>query len=97
MDGHGVAKSTAYAVVHRVADALNACRALDVVWPEGEDVEHQAKLNQIHSSNDVVLKAIGAMNGLFVRVTGVPFASHAKGVLGAACVDLYLVPYIRIQ
>lgn len=80
MDGHCVAKSTAYAVVHRVVDALNRCRALDVVWPEGEDVEHQAKLYQIRSTNDVILKGIGAMDGLFVRVIKpeVKYHRHSK-------------------
>ena len=68
MDGHCVSKAAAYAVFHRVIDALNECRALDVVWPEGEELEHQAKLFQIRSTNDAILKAIGAMDGLFLRV-----------------------------
>lgn len=32
MDGRCVSKTAAYEVFHRVFDALNGCRALDVVW-----------------------------------------------------------------
>lgn len=68
MDGHVIARSTAYAICHRVIDALNACRALDCKWPEGDGVLRNAAAFKQRSSWDVIDEAIGAMDGLYILI-----------------------------
>ncbi|CAM9564571.1 unnamed protein product, partial [Ectocarpus fasciculatus] len=77
MDGHVIARSTAYATAHRVIDALNACSALDCKWPVGDEVAREARLFKERSSWDVIDKAFGAMDGLFIRLIKPNFHEHA--------------------
>ncbi|CAN0563439.1 unnamed protein product, partial [Ectocarpus sp. 12 AP-2014] len=68
MDGHVIARSTAYHVTSTVINALNACPELNCKWPEGEDAARAAELFRNRSSMDVVRKCVGAMDGLFIRM-----------------------------
>ena len=68
VDGHVMAKSTTYAIVHRVIAALCACPQLACKWPEGEDALRSARSFRKRSENDVIRRAVGAMDGLFVRL-----------------------------
>ncbi|CAM9984599.1 unnamed protein product, partial [Laminaria digitata] len=68
MDGHVIARSTAYAIVHRVIDALNDCSDLHCKWAVGEDALRYAELLKKRNENEVIRKALGAMDGLFVRL-----------------------------
>lgn len=68
MGGHVIARSTAYAIVHRVVDALNACSGLDCSWPSGADALLSAALFKKRSDHGVIGKALGAMDGLFLRL-----------------------------
>lgn len=77
MDGHVIARSSAYATAHRVIDALNACSALDCKWPVGDEVAREARLFKERSSWDVIDKAFGAMDGLFIRLIKPNFHEHA--------------------
>ncbi|CAN0438469.1 unnamed protein product, partial [Scytosiphon promiscuus] len=73
----------------RVITAVNACAELDCRWPEGEDVASAAESFKKRSSNDVIRKCVGAMDGLFIRrvrpkatETSEPnsfFSGHKKG------------------
>ncbi|CAN0503667.1 unnamed protein product [Laminaria digitata] len=68
MDGHVIPRSTAYAIVHRVIDALNACDGLACKWPVGADAFLSAALFRKRSEHGIIGKALGVMNGLFVRL-----------------------------
>lgn len=68
MDGHVIARSTAYAIVHRVIDALNALPSLGCKWPVGVEAARTAEIFRGRSEHEVVKKALGAMDGLFVRL-----------------------------
>ena len=68
MDGHVIAKSPAYAIVHRVIDALNALPRLGCKWPVGADAARSAELFRGRSEHEVIKKAVGAMDDLFVRL-----------------------------
>ena len=68
VDGHVMAKSTTYATVHRVMGALCACSRLACKWPEAGDALRLAQLFRKRSENDVIRKALGAMDGFFVRL-----------------------------
>ncbi|CAB1096714.1 unnamed protein product [Ectocarpus sp. CCAP 1310/34] len=50
MDGHVIARSTAYHVTSTVINALNACPELNCKWPEGEDAAGAAELFRNRSS-----------------------------------------------
>ncbi|CAB1101963.1 unnamed protein product [Ectocarpus sp. CCAP 1310/34] len=77
MDGHVIARSTAYHVTSTVINALNACPELNCKWPEAR--------------MDVVRKCVGAMDGLFVRMIkpsakevaepNLYYNGHRKGVV----------------
>lgn len=70
MDGHVLARSTAYQVAHRVIRAVNACNALDCKWPySDEQVVKAARAFKERSSHGVIDKCVGALDGLFIRVT----------------------------
>lgn len=89
MDGHVIARSTAYQTAFRVIAALNACPELNCKWPEGEDVARAARVFENRSSLGIIRKCIGAMDGLFIRMirptaqqTAEPnnyFSGHKKG------------------
>ncbi|CAN0283279.1 unnamed protein product [Scytosiphon promiscuus] len=89
MDGHVIARSTAYQTAFRVIAAVNACGEMDCRWPEGEDVANAAESFKKRSSNDVIRKCVGDMDGLFIRrvrpkatETSEPssfFSGHKKG------------------
>ncbi|CAM9569288.1 unnamed protein product, partial [Ectocarpus sp. 4 AP-2014] len=66
-----------YATAHRVIDALNACSALGCKWPVGDEVAREARLFKDRSSWDVIDKALGAMDGLFIRLIKPNFHEHA--------------------
>ncbi|CAN0445975.1 unnamed protein product, partial [Ectocarpus sp. 12 AP-2014] len=68
MDGHVIARSTAYHITSTVINALNACPDLNCKWPEGEDAARAAKLFRNRSSLGVIRKCVGAMDGLFIRM-----------------------------
>ena len=68
VDGHVMAKSTTYAIVHRGIAALCACPQLACKWPEGEDALRSARSFRKRTENDVIRRAVGAMEGLFVRL-----------------------------
>lgn len=74
---HVIARSTAYTIVHRVVDALNACKELDCRWPVGDDVAGNAAKFMQRSSWDVIEKAIGALDGLFIRLIKPGSRDHA--------------------
>lgn len=76
MDGHVIARSTAYAIVGRVVKALNACCSLDCEWPVGEDAEESARLFRARSEHEVLRKALGAMDGLYVRMIKPTLRDH---------------------
>lgn len=67
MDGSVIARSTAYAIVHRVIDAINQTRELDGVWPTGVDAVDQCEMYRQRSSHRVISMCVGAMDGLFVH------------------------------
>lgn len=77
MDMHVIARSTAYSIVHRVIDALNACSELDCKWPVGDDLAANAAGFMKRSSWDVITKAFGAMDGLFIRLIKPNHHDHA--------------------
>ncbi|CAB1109761.1 unnamed protein product [Ectocarpus sp. CCAP 1310/34] len=68
MDGCVFAKSTAYAIVYRVIDAINQTREFDCVWPEGDDALDQCGVYRQRSTNNVIHMCVGAMDGLFVLI-----------------------------
>ncbi|CAN0382399.1 unnamed protein product [Hapterophycus canaliculatus] len=68
MDGHVVARSTAYHITSTVIDALNASLELNSKWPQDEDAAKTAELFRNRSSSEVVPKCVGAMGGLFIRM-----------------------------
>lgn len=68
MDGHVIARSTAYEVSTRVINALRACPELNCKWPEEEDVVRAAGLFQDRSTFGIIRKCVGAMDGLFIRM-----------------------------
>lgn len=76
MVGHVIARSSAYMVVYRVVDALNACNSLRCVWPTGEEAKKQGKLYKELSTNNVIERAVGAMDGLFLRIIKPKLRSH---------------------
>ncbi|CAB1107655.1 unnamed protein product [Ectocarpus sp. CCAP 1310/34] len=78
MDGNVIARSTAYAIVHRVIDAINQTRELDCVWPEGEDALDQCGMYRRRSTNGVIRMCVGAMDGLFVRMTQPSLRRHVN-------------------
>eukprot|EP00903_Cladosiphon_okamuranus_P012720 g11892.t1 len=59
MDGHVIARSTAYSIASRVIRAMNSCPELNCKWPEGEDVTRAAGLFHNVSSVGVIGKCIG--------------------------------------
>ncbi|CAN0452101.1 unnamed protein product, partial [Pylaiella littoralis] len=66
--GHVIAKSTAYQTAVRVIKAINACEALECRWPEKQtDYDSIAAGFKSRSTNGVITKCVGAMDGLFVR------------------------------
>ncbi|CAN0160603.1 unnamed protein product [Pylaiella littoralis] len=66
--GHVIAKSTAYQTAVRVIKAINACEALECRWPEKQtDYDRIAAGFKSRSTNGVIAKCVGAMDGLFVR------------------------------
>jgi len=77
MDGHVIARSTAYEISSNVIKALNACPELNCKWPEEEDVVRAAALFKDRSSFGVIRKCVGAMVGLFIRMIK-PSANQAK-------------------
>ncbi|CAN0370138.1 unnamed protein product, partial [Ectocarpus sp. 12 AP-2014] len=77
MDSNVIARSTAYAIVHRVIDAINQTRQLDCKWPVGDDAEAQAELYRRRSTNGVIRRCVGAMDGLFVRMLQPCLKRHA--------------------
>ncbi|CAN0577697.1 unnamed protein product, partial [Ectocarpus sp. 12 AP-2014] len=77
MDSNVIARSTAYAIVHRVIDAINQTRQLDCKWPDGDDAEAQAELYRRRSTNGVIRRCVGAMDGLFVRLIQPCLKRHA--------------------
>ncbi|CAN0116879.1 unnamed protein product, partial [Scytosiphon promiscuus] len=60
MDGHVIARSTAYAIAFRVINALNACPDLDCRWQEGDDVAKVAQQFKNRSSSGVLKKCVRA-------------------------------------
>lgn len=68
MDGHVIARSTTYAIVHRVNNILNACSRLDGKWPVGADAFLSAALLKRRSEPGIIGKALRAMDGLFMRL-----------------------------
>lgn len=89
MDGHVIARSTAYQISGRVINALNACPELDCRWPKGVDVAKAASGFKDRSTFEVIKKCAGAMDGLFIRMTKLTrkdttepnnyFSGHKKG------------------
>jgi len=77
MDGHVIARSTAYSITSRVLEALVACPELDCKWPEGEAVRANAELFRSRSTFGIIRNCIGAMDGLFIRVVK-PTAGEAE-------------------
>ncbi|CAN0431183.1 unnamed protein product [Pylaiella littoralis] len=70
MDGHVIARSTAYQTAFRVIKAINSCAALDCKWPTTpEDVASTAAKFEKRCSVGVIRKCVGAMDGLFIRTT----------------------------
>ena len=67
MDTDVIARSTAYAIVHRVIDALNVLFPLDCKWPVGAGALQSAELFKNRGEQQVTKKAVGAMHGLFVQ------------------------------
>ncbi|CAM9474244.1 unnamed protein product [Ectocarpus sp. 4 AP-2014] len=78
MDGNVIARSTAYAVVRRVIDAINQTRELDCVWPEGDGALDQCGMYRQRSTNGVIRMCVGAMDGLFVRLTQPSLRRHVN-------------------
>jgi len=78
MDGHVIARSTAYAITSHVVRALTACPELNCKWPEDEDVTRAAGLFRNRSSFGVIRKCVGAIDGLFVRLTRPSAAETAE-------------------
>lgn len=78
MDGNVIAKSTAYALVHRVIDTINQAQGLDCVWPKGEDAEAQCGMYRQRSTNGVIRMCVGAMDGLFVRLIQPSLRRHTS-------------------
>lgn len=76
MDGNVIARSTAYAIVHRVIDAINQTRELDCIWSEGDDALDQCGMYRQRSTNGVIRMCVGAMDGLFVRLTQPSLRRH---------------------
>lgn len=68
MEGNVNARTTAHAIMYRVIDALNGCRELDCVFPEGDDAEEQARLFRQRSANDTIQHSVGAVGGIFIRL-----------------------------
>ena len=90
MDGHVIARSTAYQTAYRVIHAIDACSALDCKWPDTDvDVVNAARAFKERSSHGVVDKCVGALDGLFIRLIrptrketaeqNVYYSSHKKG------------------
>ncbi|CAN0371733.1 unnamed protein product, partial [Pylaiella littoralis] len=90
MDGHVIARSTAYQTAFRVIKAINDCTELDCKWPATpEDVADKAAHFEKRCSVGVIRKCVGAMDGLFVRTirpttrdTAEPnsyYSGHKKG------------------
>ena len=68
MDAHVIARSTAYAIVKRVINAINKLSCLDYVWLSDDAVERAAAGFKDHSTNDILARSIGAMDGRFIRL-----------------------------
>lgn len=68
MDGHVIARSTAYAVVHDVIDALNEAPELVCAWPQDGAVDEGAAAFKRRSTNDVITHACGGVDGLFLHI-----------------------------
>ncbi|CAN0425737.1 unnamed protein product, partial [Pylaiella littoralis] len=90
MDGHVIARSTAYQTAFRVIKAINDCTELDCKWPATpEDVADKAAHFEKRCSVGVIRKCVGDMDGLFVRTirpttrdTAEPnsyYSGHKKG------------------
>ncbi|CAN0413570.1 unnamed protein product, partial [Pylaiella littoralis] len=68
--GHVIAKSTAYQTAARVMKAINACKELDCRWPKNQtEFASIAEGFRDRSTNGVMAKCVGAMDGLFIRMT----------------------------
>ncbi|CAM9919214.1 unnamed protein product, partial [Hapterophycus canaliculatus] len=78
MGSHAIAKSTAYAIIHRVIDAINQTPDLDCLWPEGGEVSLQNDLYRKRSTNGVIRRCVGAMDGLFVRMDQSSLRGHSN-------------------
>ncbi|CAN0233171.1 unnamed protein product, partial [Pylaiella littoralis] len=78
MDSNVIGKSTAYAIVHRVVDAINQSRELECSWPQGEDAARQCLVYEQRSTNGVIKRCVGAMDGLFVRLVQPSLRRHAN-------------------
>ncbi|CAM9682616.1 unnamed protein product, partial [Ascophyllum nodosum] len=76
MDGHVIARSKAYAVVRRVIYAMNKLSHLDCVWPSGYAVERAAAGFKDRSTNNIITRAVGAMDGLFIRLRRPSLRDH---------------------
>lgn len=91
MDGHVIARSTAYQTAFRVIKAINNCTKLDCKWPTTpEDVVNTAAQFEKRCSVGVIRRFVGAMDGLlFIRTirptckdTAEPnnyYSGHKKG------------------
>ncbi|CAN0478719.1 unnamed protein product, partial [Ascophyllum nodosum] len=76
MDCHVIARSTAYAVVRRVINAMNKLSHLDCIWPSGAAVERAAADFKDRSTGNIITRAVGAMDGLFIRLRRPSLRDH---------------------
>ncbi|CAN0412079.1 unnamed protein product, partial [Pylaiella littoralis] len=68
--GHVIAKSTAYQTAARAMKAIIACKELDSRWPKNQTEFASIEEGfRDRSTNGVMAKCVGAMDGIFIRVT----------------------------
>lgn len=78
MDGHVCGESTVYAVKDRVLEAICECQELACQWPSGDGVTQAAAGFKQRSTNEVITRAVGAMDGLFVGIRRPAVAQHSQ-------------------
>ncbi|CAM9285945.1 unnamed protein product [Discosporangium mesarthrocarpum] len=66
MDGPTVAKGTAYSVLYRRLEAINACPDLAIVWPDDDRSDHVALGFRARSRQGIMDHCVGAVDGLFI-------------------------------
>lgn len=68
MDATEMARSTAYARIEEIINAINACRGLRVRFPKNtEEIQRTASAFRYRSSNSAMEKCLAAVDGLLIR------------------------------